>query len=138
MNEDSQTYAILGACFEVHKQLGGGFNEAVYQQALALEFQTRNIPFQKEVKIDVYYKDVKLDAFYRADFICYDSVIVELKAIPLILSEHEAQVLNYMSACHISRGLLVNFGSRRLQHKRFIFSKNLKEILEIEQNNPHH
>ncbi|MCF0183729.1 MAG: GxxExxY protein [Bacteroidaceae bacterium] len=118
---DRETYAIIGACMDVHRELNCGFKEHVYQKALALEFSERMIPFQQEVKLQVYYKGLPLEgAMFRADFLCYDSVIVELKALPNIIPDHVAQILNYMHIGKISRGLLVNFGSKNLQVKRFV------------------
>ncbi len=81
MEEDKRTYAIIGAAMEIHKTLGCGFLEAVYQEALAIEFKNRNIPFEQEVELPIRYKGQKLASSYRADFICYESIIVELKAI---------------------------------------------------------
>ena len=119
---DSQTYAIIGAAMEVHSTLGNGFLEAVYQQALALEFTQRNIPFVREAEIQVHYKNQKLPIGYRADFVCFNSVIIELKAIGTLGNNESAQLLNYLKATGFERGLLLNFGTPQLQHKRMIFS----------------
>lgn len=119
-SKDPKTYKIIGAAMEVHKNLGSGFFEAVYQEALAIEMEERRIPFQSEVEISVFYKEYELKQFYRADFICYDSVIVELKAIKKLTEIEEAQLLNYMKAADIEIGLLLNFGSTSLEYKRFI------------------
>jgi len=100
--------------------LGCGFLESVYVDALSVEFESRGIPFRREVEIPVLYKDVRLNASYRADFVCYDSVIVEVKALPALTSIQEAQIINYLKAAKVRIGLLLNFGSPRLQHKRFI------------------
>ncbi len=107
---------------EVHQTLGYGFLEAVYQEALALEFEFRHIPFQREISLPVIYKGRKLGTLYRADFLCYDTVIVEVKAITQLSGTEEAQVINYLKATGLDVGLLINFGAKSLQYKRFIFS----------------
>ena len=119
---DLQTYAIIGAAMEVHREPGMGFLEAVYQHALAAEFSARSIPFASEVELPVYYKGERLNCSYRADFVCYNDVIVELKALKAITGVEEAQVLNYLKATGLGRGLLLNFGCPRLEFKRHIFS----------------
>ena len=105
-----ETYAIHGAIFEVYRVLGCGFLEAVYQQALEMELTQRNIPFASQVEIDVEYKGMKLNQAYRADLVCYDKIILELKAVQNLLPEHEAQLQNYLRATKMRVGLLVNFG----------------------------
>jgi GxxExxY protein len=119
---DDQTYQIIGAALQVHKELGCGFLEPVYQEALELELSDREIPFRAQVEIPVFYKGRKLQATYRADVLCYDSVILELKALGKVGEVEIAQVLNYLKAGRQQRGLLVNFGTRSLQHQRFIWS----------------
>ena len=116
-----ETFSIIGAMLEVHKILGGGFLEAVYQEALSLEFAQRNIPFEEQPKIDIYYKDKKLDKFYIPDFICYDQIIVEIKALSMLTAEHESQILNCLKATDLKVGILANFGEKSLKHKRFVF-----------------
>lgn len=107
---EDEAYAIRGACYDVYKTLGSGFLEAVYQEALALELKARGIPFAEQVEIAIQYKGAKLQHTYRPDFICYDKIIVELKALSALAPEHEAQVLNYLKATDSSLALLVNFG----------------------------
>ena len=121
MYRDPKTFKIIGAAMEVHRELGSGFLEAVYQEALSIEFGVRKIPFQKEIALPICYKEVILSASYRADFICYDDIIVELKAITQMSGKEESQVINYLKATRLKIGLLLNFGSGRLEYKRFIF-----------------
>ena len=116
-----EAYKIIGACMNVHRELGQGFLEAVYQEALALEFTEQQIPFAKESKIDIYYKENILEQYYVADFICYNNIIVELKAVTNLEPTHTAQVLNYLKATDLGLGLLVNFGTSSLESKRLVF-----------------
>ena len=128
MNTDPQTFAIIGAAMEVHRELGHGFLEIVYQSALALEFKERNVPFSAEVNLPVRYKGKLLTCGYRADFICYDDVIIETKAISKLTGADEAQVINELKATGHTLGLLLNFGSPSLEHRRLIFDpKNLRK-----------
>jgi GxxExxY protein len=115
-----ECFQIVGACFEVHKNLGCGFLEPVYQEALAVELTEMNIPFVKEKNLRISYKKKQLEKFYVADFICYDSIILELKALSAITSQHEAQVINYLKATGIKLGLLINFGESSLKYKRLL------------------
>ena len=121
--KDPKTYAIIGAAMEVHRQLGYGFLEAVYQEALGLELQARQIPYQREVELPIFYQGQRLHTSYRADFICYETVIVELKALAKLGGVVEAQIINYLKATGLQTGLLLNFGGKSLEYKRFIFSK---------------
>ena len=125
MNKDPETYAIIGAAMEVHRQLGHGFLEAVYQEALAIEMTKRNIPFKREVSLPVEYKGQRLVCSYRADFVCYESIIVEMKAINQLTGADEAQLINELKATGLHRGLLLNFGAPSLEYKRLVF--NLRE-----------
>jgi len=122
-----EVYQIVGAAMEVSNQLGCGFLEAVYQEALAAEFTLRGIPFQAQVELPVYYKGERLDCLYRVDFVCCEGVLVELKALRDFGGVEEAQVLNYLKATHLERGLLLNFGRPSLQYKRFVFSNERKK-----------
>ncbi len=118
--DDPQTYAIIGAAMEVHQQLGHGFLEAVYQEALALECAARQIPFEREVSLMVKYKQIPLACRYKADFVCFGQVLVEIKALARLTTVEEAQVINYLKATGFSRALLINFGAPRLECKRLV------------------
>ena len=109
MYED-ETYAVKGAVFEVYKTMGAGFLEAVYQECLEEELRVREIPFVSQVEIKLDYKGKPLRQFYKADIVCYDKIILELKAVSNLLPEHSAQLFNYLRATKINLGLLVNFG----------------------------
>ena len=115
-----ECFKIVGACMAVHNELGSAFLEPVYQEALALEFQKRAIPFNKEHRLEIYYKDTLLDKKYYADFLCYDQIVIELKACTGLADQHTAQALNYLSALKLNLALLINFGTPRLQWKRVV------------------
>ena len=120
IQSDPETFAIIGAGMQVHRILGRGFLEPVYQSALELEFKARGICYHREVDLPVYYNDVELGVRYRVDFVCFGSVLVELKALERITSREESQLIHYLLASRLRRGLLLNFGGRSLQFKRFI------------------
>ena len=119
-----EVYAITGAAIEVHKKLGPGFLEAVYQEALEIEFELREIPFASQKNLTIRYKGVVLKKVYCADFVCYGKIIVELKALSKLSGTEEAQLLNYLRATGLEVGVLINFGSSpRLEWKRFVLSQ---------------
>lgn len=118
---EKESYEIIGACIEVYKELGTGFLESVYQKCLEYEFIRRKIPYLAQPWLELNYKDLLLDKSFQADFICYNCIILELKAVPKILDEHKAQVLNYLKASKLKLGLLVNFGHYpRLEQARIV------------------
>ena len=114
-----ETYQIIGAAMKVHSLLGPGFTEKVYQDALALEFMERGIPFKREVELHASYKGITLDSTYKPDFICYDKIIVELKAVKEIDDVHRSQAINYAKVAGFKLSLLLNFGQTSLEKERF-------------------
>ena len=119
----NETYAVIGAAMEVHKELGGGLLEGIYQEALAIELAEKGIPYEREKELDVYYKGHLLEKKYFADIICFGEIIVELKAVSEILPVHEAQLVNYLKITKKKVGLLINFGAKSLYYKRIVCSK---------------
>jgi len=116
-----ESYAIVGACFEVYNQLGSGFVEPVYQECLELEFGQRGVPFVPQVELELSYKGEKLQQKYKPDFVCFSQIILEIKAVSALTDEHRAQVHNYLKATGYRLGLLVNFGSHpKLQTERIV------------------
>ena len=124
LERDPETYAIIGAAMEVHREMGCGFLEGVYQDALEIEFKQRQMEYVREQPVPVMYKGNKLGTPYRADFLCFGSVIVKLKAIKGLTNNESAQVLNYLKATGMKRALLINFGTAKLEYKRMIQSRN--------------
>jgi GxxExxY protein len=129
MEKDPQSHAVIGAAMEVHRELGRGFLELVYQTALALEFHDRRIPFKAEVALPVRYKGRLLTCGYRADFVCFEDFLVEIKAISKLTTADDAQLLNELKATGYQRGLLLNFGARSLEVKRLVrtLPENLRQ-----------
>lgn len=116
-----ESYAIIGACFEVYKEKGCGFLEPVYQECLEIEFGLQNVPFQSQVALEVRYKGQALKHRYVPDFICFDKIILEIKAVSHVNDEHRAQVHNYIKATGYKLGLLVNFGHYpKLEYERIV------------------
>jgi len=115
-----ECYKIIGCCMEVHNELGCGFLEAVYQEALEIVFYEKELPHIREKVLDIHFRDRILNKKYVADFVCFNEVIVELKAADGLTDQDLAQVLNYLKATGKKIGLLINFGTTRLQYKRVI------------------
>lgn len=116
-----EVYAIVGAAIEVHKTLGPGFLESVYEEAMLIESEERGIPCKSQVNIPVYYKKRKLEKEFRADYVGYSKIVVEFKGIPKLTNVEKAQLLNYLKATRMKVGLLINFGSHgKLEWKRFV------------------
>ena len=116
----NESYKITGALFNVHNKLGRGFLESVYSEALSIEFDNIGIPYEQEKKLETYYGDVKLKKYFRADFVCYDSIVVELKNSPFITKNYEDQLMNYLMATKFKLGIIVAFGAPRVLYKRII------------------
>lgn len=120
---DPQTFQIIGAAMEVHRRLHRGLLESIYGEALAIEFELRNIPFAAQVRCQLEYKGRMLTGFHKLDFVCFESVVVEVKATSALTPLDEAQLLNYLAMGRFQRGLLLNFGTRSLEHKRRVLSR---------------
>ena len=115
-----ESYKIIGICMNIHSTLGNGFLEAVYCEVLEKEFVKNNIHYQREVKLDLFFNGEKLDKKYKADFICFDNIILEIKAVSFIHENFTKQTLNYLKATDKKLGLLINFGEKSLKYKRII------------------
>lgn len=105
-----ESFALQGAIYDVYREMGSGFLEAVYQECLAIEFRRRNIPFEAQKNLSLAYRGEPLQQVYRADFVCFNAIVVELKVVKDLAPEHKAQILNYLKATGLHLGLLVNFG----------------------------
>ena len=113
-----KTFKIIGAAMEVHNTIGCGFTEPLYQEAFEEELRLRGIPYQREKTFHVVYKGKKLNKEFRPDFVCYDEIIIELKAVQELVDEHYSQVYNYLKATGLRLGMLINFGKKSLEYKR--------------------
>ena len=127
---DERTYKIIGAALEVHRELGCGFLEAVYQEALGREFGLQGVPNRGQPVIEIRYKGEPLDKKYQPDYVCYEEVIVEIKAIAGLSGVEEAQIINYLKATGLKVGLLINFGAKSLEHKRFVNDPQITQIAQ--------
>ena len=116
-----ETYEIVGAAMDVYYTMGVGFLEPVYQEALAIEFSRRGIPFEREKQLDLYYKGTKLNKTYSPDFVCFGDIVLELKVVVQISGSHAAQLINYLKVMQKRLGLLMNFGGApNLEWKRYV------------------
>ena len=115
-----ESYKIIGSCMKVHSELGPGFSESVYQEALSIQFKKDEIPFEREKVLEVYFNGVILKKHFKADFVCFESIIVELKANSFIHSSNLEQTRNYLKSTKFKLGLLVNFGEKSLSYKRVL------------------
>ena len=115
-----ESYAIVGAAMEVHRTLGKGFLESVYQESLGVELKKRQIPFSRDHLLELFYKGDKLSKYFVADFICFEKIVLELKSVSFLTNDHEAQVFNYLKATKLNLALLINFGANSLQYKRIV------------------
>ena len=120
-----ESYAIMGACFNVYKDKGCGFLEPVYHECLEIEFAYQRIPFISQHELKLIYRDQELKQRFKPDFVCFEKIIVELKAVSKLIDDHRAQVLNYLNAVGMNLGLLVNFGHYpKLEYERYILTEN--------------
>ena len=118
---ETESYAIIGACFEVHNEKGSGFVEPVYQECLEIELALQQLPFLPQPELEISYKGKSLTSRYRPDFVCFDKIILELKAVSQFTDQNRAQVHNYLKASGFKLGLLVNFGSHpKLEYERIV------------------
>lgn len=124
----AETHAILGACFQVYNDKGCGFHEPVYQECLEIEFEIQKIPFVAQKELGLSYRNRRLKQTFRMDFLCYDRIVVELKAVSALADEHRAQVLNYLNASGCPVALLINFGHYpRLEYERLVLTRQSPE-----------
>lgn len=125
---EKDTYGILGACFEVYNEKGCGFTEEVYQECLEIELELRGIPFVAQMELPLTYKGRRLKRKFKPDFLCYERVLLEIKAVSKLVDEHRAQVLNYLNATGFPVGLLVNFGHfPKVEYERVVLTKKRVE-----------
>jgi len=123
MLQKDESDQIIGACFEVYNMLGFGFLESAYQEALELEFKQRKVPYEREVPINILYKETYLKTTYRADFVCFNSIIIETKTAKSIAPEHKAQAIHYLKATGFSLAIIANFGNpQKFESERLINS----------------
>lgn len=129
-------YSIIGAAMEVFNTLGHGMEEPIYQEALAIELTSRNIPFEREKLLHTYYKGQRMQKIYQADFYS-NGIMVELKSVSKLISEHRAQLFNYMRITKTTQGILFNFGERSLRTERYIYDKDLDDFILLSEQNLH-
>ena len=117
---EEESYKVLGACIKVHKQLGNGFSEEVYQEALIREMHEAEIPFEHEKKLSIYYNGTKLNTYLTADFVCFQKIMIEIKCLNFINQNAKRQAVNFLKSTNMEVGLLINFGERSLTWKRLV------------------
>ena len=117
----AESYAVVGACFEVYNELGNGFDESIYHEALLLEFEDKQVPVESEVRLHIQYKGKQLKKYFKADLVAYQKIIIELKSVKSLNDYHRAQVINYLKATGYKLGLLINFGAPEgLEYERVV------------------
>jgi GxxExxY protein len=122
----TESYDIIGSCFNVYNNIGHGFLEPIYQEALELEFDEQLVPFESQKELDIYYCGTLLKKKYIPDFICHGKIIVEIKSVKVLMPEHEAQLFNYLRITGLKLGILVNFGTYpKIEYKRVVCNTNL-------------
>jgi GxxExxY protein len=124
-----EVFKLIGFCMEIHRELGKGYDEVIYKDALAVELQRVQIPFARELKYEISYKGIILPHYYHADFVIWDKILFEGKAAEKLTDTHTKQVLNYLAASKLELGLLVNFGGDSLEWKRVIQSREKPQPL---------
>jgi GxxExxY protein len=133
---EQETYKIIGVCMKVHRSLGSGFLESVYQEALEKEFKSQQIEFQRQLKLRLMYNGEPMKKYFVADFVCYEKIILEIKAATFLIKDSEAQLINYLKSTELPVGLLVNFGQKSLVWKRFINTPKSGNLLKSNPRNP--
>ena len=122
-------YEIIGAAMSLYNELGSGYSEPIYQECLSVICSERGIPWEREKMLKMYFHGVELEKTYKADFVCYDDIIVELKAVSEILSEHRAQLFNYMRITNSKFGILINFGEpQKLHAEKYMFNEDTNKF----------
>jgi len=124
-----EAFKIIGCCMEAHRELGKGHDEVIYKDACVVELQRGAIPFSRELKYEISYKGVILPHHYRADFVIWNKILFEAKAVEQLTDAHVKQVMNYLAASKLEVGLLVNFGADSLEWKRVVLSRNKPQAL---------
>ena len=122
-------YQIIGAAMSLYNELGSGYSEPIYQECLSILCSEKDIPWEREKSLKMYYHGVELEKTYKADFVCFEDIIVELKAVSELLSEHRAQLFNYMRITNTRFGILINFGeTQRLHAEKYMFNENTNKF----------
>lgn len=125
-------YDIVGALYEVHRELGPGLNEYCYQEGFEIELNEREIPYSRELKLHPCYHGKQMKAEYRIDFLCKEDIVVECKSVSDIVTEHRAQLYNYMRLCNATCGILVNFANKQIEIERYFFDSQNKSIVSTD------